>query len=268
MKINYMSDLHLEFDDSFRVTNESNADILCLVGDIFVAADLLRPPQSTKYSTGLAIKEFLKEASALYTHVILIMGNHEHYHGILSETPKLIKATIEDLKLTNVHLLDKEYIVIDDYLFFGSTLWTDFNKNSYLSMYTAEHTMNDYRQITRNAKDYRKITSEIILQEHVSTKEKLTEALALGLPTIVLSHHAPSPESVHPHYKDDLIMNTLYHSDLELFIANHPNILIWFHGHTHSTFDYYIEGTRVLANPKGYYDENPTFDKNKVVELS
>ena len=45
---------------------------------------------------------------------------------------------------------------------------------------------------------------------------------------------------------------------------------LWIHGHTHDSFDYVVNGTRVLCNPRGYAkngaNENPLFDANLIAE--
>ena len=43
-------------------------------------------------------------------------------------------------------------------------------------------------------------------------------------------------------------------------MKNNPRKL-WVHGHTHSSFDYNIHGTRVVCNPRGYedHDLNPEY---------
>ncbi len=40
-------------------------------------------------------------------------------------------------------------------------------------------------------------------------------------------------------------------------------------GHTHDSFDYNINGTRVICNPRGYstFDANPVFNPNLVIEI-
>jgi hypothetical protein len=47
-------------------------------------------------------------------------------------------------------------------------------------------------------------------------------------------------------------MNGGYASDLYDFIADRPQIKLWTHGHTHTPFDYMIDQTRIVCNPRGY----------------
>ena len=46
---------------------------------------------------------------------------------------------------------------------------------------------------------------------------------------------------------------------------------LWIHGHTHDSFDYVVNGARVLCNPRGYakdgVNENALFDANLTVEV-
>lgn len=47
---------------------------------------------------------------------------------------------------------------------------------------------------------------------------------------------------------------------------------VWVHGHTHSSFDYKVEKSRVVCNPLGYLmrngsAENKEFNPNFIVEL-
>jgi hypothetical protein len=48
-------------------------------------------------------------------------------------------------------------------------------------------------------------------------------------------------------------------------------VQLWIHGHTHDSFDYRLNGTRVLCNPRGYardgVNENPMFDPQLVIEV-
>jgi hypothetical protein len=47
---------------------------------------------------------------------------------------------------------------------------------------------------------------------------------------------------------------------------------LWIHGHTHSSVDTYVGGTRIVCNPRGYVYgngqiENPNFDPTFTVEI-
>jgi hypothetical protein len=41
---------------------------------------------------------------------------------------------------------------------------------------------------------------------------------------------------------------------------DHPEIVLWTHGHMHDPFDYMIGSTRVVCNPRGYLGHDPQAD--------
>jgi Icc-related predicted phosphoesterase len=69
---------------------------------------------------------------------------------------------------------------------------------------------------------------------------------------VVVGHHSPSFRSVSKEFEKDKLMNGGFHSNLEEFITNRPQIKVWIHGHCHSNHDYMIGETRVVCNPRGY----------------
>ncbi len=68
--------------------------------------------------------------------------------------------------------------------------------------------------------------------------------------TVVVTHHAPSPRSVHPRYAQDLL-TPAFASDLE-GLMDASRVALWIHGHTYEAFDYRVHGTRIVCNPRGY----------------
>ena len=85
----------------------------------------------------------------------------------------------------------------------------------------------------------------------------------------MVTHHAPSPRSIHPRFAGSVI-NACFISDAERLIDG-ARADLWIHGHTHDSFDYNVNGTRVLCNPRGYakdgVNENASFDADLVVEI-
>lgn len=267
MRIIYMSDLHLEFDSDFLPTNDTGADTLILAGDIFVAADLQRAEVSSKYWIKEKIINFLLTACKRFKHVIYIMGNHEHYHGAFNTTANIIRQTMSGVM--NFHFLDKKHIIIDDILFYGATMWTDFMGGNPVAMKTAEFTMNDYKCVKAHNKDYRKLSAMAILEEHFKARNELLNVLSRHklAKTVVITHHAPSNKSIHPRYSNDTMTNSFYNSDLSNIMLDNPQINSWIHGHTHDSFSYTVGNTTVRCNPKGYYDENRGFNQEMYFDV-
>lgn len=81
---------------------------------------------------------------------------------------------------------------------------------------------------------------------------------------IIISHHLPSYKSI----ADKFIrskLNCFFVSDCEKeIIEKQPKL--WFHGHTHSECDYYINNIHILCNPVGYPTERNDY-KWKIIEV-
>ena len=301
MKIAVCSDLHLEFGD-LDLQNEENADVLILGGDIFVAADLkdwsydsagvLKSRDFSTAARGERYNDFIVRCCQNFPKVIMVSGNHEHYHGDFAESIKIIKAAFKDL--TNFHFLDKESIIIDDVLFYGGTLWTDFNGEDPETIEDIRHMMNDFRIIGNSNKTIRftahmpdpnnpgktikvpkertgAFLPEDALEDHKAFLQGLNEVLNLHADkkTVVVGHHAPSRNSTHPRYRNERVMNGAYSSYLDYIMMNNRQIKLWTHGHTHDDYDYMIQTCRVVCNPRGYinYEERADDFKLKYVEI-
>ena len=137
----------------------------------------------------------------------------------------------------------------------GVLLWTDFELfgDARLSGYECQQIMTDYKKIRRTPgfAKLRSIDTAII---HSQSIKWLGKSLSKhqGQTNVVVTHHAPSIQSVQKKYQND-IATAAYASNLENFILeNKPDF--WFHGHMHSSSDYKIGGCRILCNPRGYPD--------------
>ena len=284
MKIAICSDLHLEFG-TISLENTENADVLILSGDICVAKDLMNKDNNDildRFGRSEAWHQFFQECSDRFPHVLYVMGNHEHYHGDYRDTLGNLRSRLN--YLSNLHILDKEQIAIKDVIFIGGTLWTDMNKEDPITLLQMKGMMNDFRcvdngnRITywrdedRNSHERKsRFTPEDAVEDH---KEMLAYVRMMvegkwDQKFVVVGHHAPSKQSTHPRYKEEVIMNGGYSSDLSEFIIDHPQIKLWTHGHTHEDFDYMIGSTRIVCNPRGYdsYENRADSFKLKFVEI-
>ena len=284
MKIAVASDIHLEFGD-IDITNDSQADVLILSGDICVAADLdMRDRRQTEL--GFARRrsemfhEFFERCAANFPHVIYIMGNHEYYHSDFATALDDVRKRLAHLP--NLYILEREIKVIDDVTFIGGTLWTDMNNSDPLTLYHMRTMMNDFRVIQNSAVpvyfrtqegDFKtrvaKFSPEDAVTEHVKMKEYIQVVTAMlgenPNKYVVVGHHAPSRRSTHEMYAHDTIMNGGYSSDMDQFIEDRPQIKLWTHGHTHHVFDYMIGETRVVCNPRGYHGYEARADEWKLL---
>jgi predicted phosphodiesterase len=254
MKLNVLSDLHLSLATLPIPTN--NADAVILAGDI------ARPSEAIAW------------ASRFEKPVFLVPGNHEFYGGTIA-------GRIEELKElsagTNIRVLDSDEVVFEGVRLLGTTLWTDFDLFG-----DGEMRADAVREALRSMRDFSRIRigggpcaalftpddSVRLFHAHSMWLEKKLAEKHAG-PTVVITHHAPSPRSIHPRFSGSML-NLCFVSDAEHLIDG-TRACLWIHGHTHDSFDYVLNGTRVLCNPRGYplqgVNENPLFDADLVVDV-
>ncbi len=249
MKIQILSDLHLEFRDYQPV--ETDADVVVLAGDVHTKAR----------GVAWALKNFTKP-------VVYICGNHEYYGGSLGRTLQKMKAEAAG---THVHVLHDEAVTLAGIRFLGGTLWTDYRLtgNEPLAQWDAQQRLNDFKKV--RDEQYRKVRPYQMSARHMRTRNFLMDRLAEPFegPTVVVTHHAPCELSIHPRYHDSGDhLNASYASRLDQMMG--PPIDLWIHGHTHDSWDYDMHGTRVLCNPRGYAPShlNEGFVDNLVIDLS
>ena len=252
MKIRVLSDLHLEFLD--WVPPKLHADIVVLAGDIHV---------------GVRGIEWARRSFPLNP-VIYVPGNHEFYGGNMRDVSE--ELLVQGRRL-GVDVLDGRSAVIGSVRFLGATLWTDFAlhgadpKSVDRAMAAAQAGMSDFQLIRYNGnKTFRPAEARAIHAERVRwLRAQLADEFVGN--TIVVTHHLPLRQSVHSKYgMSDL--NPSFASDLSDLMG--PRASVWIHGHTHESFDYVVNGTRVVCNPRGYLpmEPNEAFDPLLTIDVS
>jgi Icc-related predicted phosphoesterase len=271
MKINLVSDLHLEYG----YQELPGGEVLILAGDICEARDFHKEFHSTrlldaKHDAYKWYNFFYKEC-AKYDRVFYVLGNHEHYHGRFDRT----YSDLASILPKNVRLLEDECEEYNGVLFIGATLWTDCNKGNPLTLHTVKYGMNDYRVIKNhyvNKNLYYKLTPEHTVSVHKKSRDyiKLMLKEKENMPAVVITHHGPSYMSINEKYKREVDMNGAYTSDLSELILDRENIRFWVHGHMHDAVDYTIGNTRILSNPRGYigYEDTSGFDPSFTFEIT
>ncbi len=243
MKIQYFSDIHLEFGAMDAPVTD--ADVIVAAGDVGV---------------GAAGVEWLK-ASGKPT--VYIAGNHEFYGGELGAVQRDIRAAADN---SNVHFLECEACVIDGVRFLGATLWTDFMDRDPALMEALRLQMNDYQQIRCGE---RNLQPGDLVQINHATRAWLQRELATTHdgPTVVVTHHAPLFASWRAGANS--VFKAAYCNNLSRIIIDHP-IDLWIHGHVHAPSDYRANALRVVCNPRGYdgYQLVDGFDCARTVRLA
>lgn len=253
MKINILSDLHL--GQGGLPLPHTDADVVILAGDI------ARPAAAMAW------------AAQLGKPTLYVAGNHEFYGSSLSATARALREASAG---TCVQVLDDEEVVIGGVRFLGSTMWTDFRllgegEASVQAQAAAQGFMRDFSRIFVDEAMQQALTPADTMRMFGRHADWLAQRLARPHdgPTVVITHHAPSPGSVHPRFAGSPI-NAAFVADVERLMGE-DRVQLWVHGHTHDSFDYRVKGTRVVCNPRGYardgVNENPHFDPGFTVEL-
>ncbi|MDI1231535.1 MAG: metallophosphoesterase [Methylobacter sp.] len=242
MRINYFSDVHLEFGALEAPDND--ADIIVAAGDIGVSTQGI---------------DWLK---ALSKPVIYVAGNHEFYTQEYRQTLRLIRKQCEG---SNVRFLENDSFIFQGVRFLGCTLWADLFVEGNEKAEALGKTINDFRKIQFADKPFDAL---LFSHLHQSSKTWLEQELAQPFSgkTVVITHHAPSLWS----WNDAAyaLKKLAYCSDLKPLLHEYE-IAAWFHGHIHSQVDYRIAGARILCNPRGYFGTKVVsgFDQNRIVEI-
>lgn len=253
MKLNILSDLHLSAAALPAPSND--ADL------VVVAGDVARPDDAIAWLRTVGKP------------VLFVAGNHEFYGGSIPGTIARLKHLATG---TNVRVLAGDAVVIDGVRFLGTTLWTDFRlfddpAKQRAARDQAVALIRDFSRIRMDDEEGRRFTPEdsaALFDAQASWLEHRLAEPHAG-PTIVITHHAPSRQSIHPRFADSLL-NACFVSAAERLLDGRAGL--WIHGHTHDSFDYTVNGTRVLCNPRGYakdgVNENARFDANLVVAIA
>lgn len=251
MKIRLLSDLHTEFRLPYKthaMSEYRGEDVLVLAGDI----------ASGSTNTMDVIKHFKAQG---FPNIVYVAGNHEYYGGDFVDFNT--KMATKCAQLEGVHFLNPGSVVIDNVLFTGGTLWTNFDDNP-LSQSAAKRGINDFRviknfDVNECARTYYKHLDYIVDSYEDRGNNKV----------VVVTHFLPARECIAPRFRGPDLINDYFANDLGDYISNLSDTT-WLFGHTHDATDIVLGDTRVVANPHGYYNainDGVGFDPFKTIEL-
>lgn len=260
MRIQILSDLHLENQPGFVAQAVPGADVLVLAGDI------------GSYQAGSRLAEddfglgrFSPRRGAPWRTVLYVPGNHE-YDGLeFDATHRRLRDCCEALGIV---WLERQVHTLGPVRFIGTTLWSDFDALASAGTGPGDlaHTLRQRGKAFRAAnyylskysalRDGRPMLAEDLRDLALECQAWLRQALAEPFDgrTVVVTHFAPSLRSADPRY--GLVPGTAgFCNALDELLQQAE---LWIHGHVHCALDYLVARPaatgpcRVLANPLGY----------------
>lgn len=283
MKIQLLSDLHLEVQADWQPTPAPGADLLVLAGDI---GSYQRGSQLTDTDFGLAR---FSPHKGWPTPVVFVPGNHEYDALDFDQAHARLRRICADL---GIIWLERDSHVIRGpdgraTRLLGTTLWTDFDALTPGDEPSGHHGGPTDSLLTRQLKARQKacraadyylnktgttwhgepMLSEAVRAQGLICQAWLTPALSEPFdgPTVVVTHFAPSLHSADPRYGRSPgtagFCNALDHLL--------PMADVWLHGHLHAPSHYTHQGCRVMANPLGYArkGEQAAFDPVRCIAV-
>ena len=280
VKIQLLSDLHLEVHPHFVPTPAPGADLLVLAGDVgsYQGGSLLKDDD-------FGLGRFSPK-NGWPTPVLYVPGNHE-YDGLdFDATHARLRQTCERLGIT---WLERETVTLAQLngnatapttspavRFVGTTLWTDFDALGPTDVLSATSSASSTsanalaQQLKARDKAFRAANyylkkaltlrhGELMLAAQMRDQALVCQTwlrAALNEPfngtTVAITHFAPSLKSADPRYGMTPGTAGFCNALDELL----PLAQLWLHGHLHAPSDYMAEGCRVVANPLGYARKN------------
>ena len=277
MRIQLISDLHLENYPEFVPHAAPDVDVLILAGDIgsYQEGSLLEDDDF-----GLA-RFSPRRPGSQWPRVFYIPGNHEFDSLDYDATYRKLRSTCEAL---GIDWLERETITVGSVRFVGTTLWSDFEALA-KSKGTIAEQMKALEKAYRAANFYLSknttfmngkpmLAEEMRLLAH-ACQGWLADALAVPFDgaTVTVTHFAPTLGSADPRY--GITPGTAgFCNSLDHLL---PLSDVWMHGHLHCANDFLVSGVedgkpfrcRVVANPRGYPEkgEDKDYQEKFVLEL-
>jgi hypothetical protein len=277
MRIQLLSDLHLENYPDFVPRAAPGVDVLILAGDIgsYQHGSLL-----TGDDFGLARFSPLRPGSP-WPRVFYLPGNHEFDALDYDATYLRLRGTCDAL---GIDWLERETITVGSVRFIGTTLWSDFeaiakSKPTVVergkALEKAFRAANFYLSRNTTFRNGERVLAEAMRLLAQDCQAWLANALAVPFDgtTVAVTHFAPTLGSADPRY--GITPGTAgFCNALDHLL---PLCSVWMHGHLHCANDFVVSGSaagepfscRVVANPRGYPEkgEDKEFQDLFVIEI-
>ena len=260
MKLQLLSDLHLEADPGFTATPAPDADLLVLAGD--VGSYQRRRDGSVMDEPDWGLRRFspLPQYAGWPVPVIYVPGNHEYDNLDMDEAHLGLRQACDRL---GIQWLEREALLIDGVRFLGTTLWSDYDALVPAGATETERlrlrekafrAANFYLHKMAGQRRGALFDAAAMRELALDCQDWLRSALSRphAGPTVVVTHFAPTLHSADPRY--GLTPGTAgFCNALDDLL---PHADLWLHGHLHCPTDVRVDRCRIVANPLGYARKN------------
>ena len=283
MKIQLLSDLHLEANPGFVAEPAAGADLLVLAGDIGSYQHRRDGSVMAEPDWGLQRFSPLPQYAGWPAPVVFVPGNHEYDAMDVDEAHRGLFDACERL---GIQWLERETLVLGDVRLIGTTLWADYDAlgdpppvapiptgkskgksrsagAAALATDPLTHRLRQREKAFRAANFYlvkmaserhgRLFDAEAMRALALDCQHWLRAALDQPFDgsTVVVTHFAPTLHSADPRY--GLSPGTAgFCNALDDLL---PQADLWLHGHLHCAQDRQVGRCRIVANPLGYAEK-------------
>jgi len=235
MKIQYCSDLHLEFPENqkFLAKNplQPVGDILVLAGDVVAFRDLNKA------------RGFFNFVCDHYAAVYWVPGNHEYYGSDISGKPSPLCEKIRD----NFYLVNNHSVVHGNVRLVFTTLWSRISPHL---EWDIQRSVSDFSAIEYAGERFNARRFSSLHEESLGfLRDTLLETT--GGPTVVVTHHVPTLMNYPRVYRNSPLTEAFAAELSDLILDS--GVACWIYGHHHvNTPEFKVGETRMLTNQLGY----------------
>lgn len=251
MRIQYCSDLHLEFEKNKQYLNEHPLEI---VGEVLILAGDVAPLHDE-----FLLHDFFKFVDLHYQQVFWVPGNHEFYYKDISKYKDSYHIKI----MNRINIVHNVALTLGNIHFVFSTLWSKIHAKNAKKI---EAGVSDFHCIG-NGEDM--LTAPDFNVLHRKSLDFVTEELAKKIKnTVVVTHHLPTALANDKQHANSPI-NEAFCVDLTHFIKK-CGASFWIYGHSHyNQTPLYLGKTILLTNQLGYVhrQEHLSFKHNAYFSL-
>ncbi len=277
LRVDYISDLHTDFWVDCLNKQSPKFDI-----EIDEFVDMLKPQKGRVLLLGGDQGHYFQQDSEVilklkkyYDHILIVMGNHDMYLESGKQEKKYRWDSMNRLfemetfcdAHDGIHYMDGKIIEIDEFKFGGIGMWHD-NTYGLTLGYSPEKIdeayyklMNDSKYIFVDGKKNYSIPYGYGGVDHIRHfkpleryKKQRAKLDRMSECHVMLTHYGPKVPEELPFEFQDIDTSYYYFDGLEDIKRLKPHY--WVHGHTHTTSQELVGGTKILTNALGRPSEN------------